>query len=89
MRRPGTDKRGNAERRRRNKYWMLETFGNGRTCPCTHCGKRLNFQTVEADRKVPGGSYRRDNIQPSCGMCNKVRSNNVTWIHPLNAQVAR
>lgn len=67
------DKRGKAADRRRRKIWMLHMFGDGDQCPCAHCGAPLTFDTVEADRIIAGGSYRRDNIQPSCGDCNKRR----------------
>jgi len=77
--RPGGEKRGNSKDRRRRKFWMLATFGNGDECSCAHCGTGLTFATVEADRIVPGGSYRRENIQPACRRCNLGRSNNVAW----------
>lgn len=83
MARAGGDKRGNAADRERRKWWMLETWGDGYNCKCVHCETMLDYFTVEADRKVPGGSYRRENIQPSCGLCNKRRSNNSEWLSPL------
>jgi hypothetical protein len=70
----GGEKRGNTRDRYRRKTWMLETFGDGTTCPCTHCGRSLTRRTLEADRIVPGGSYRRTNIQPSCRRCNVGRN---------------
>jgi 5-methylcytosine-specific restriction endonuclease McrA len=73
--RNGGDHRGSACSRRARKRWMLDTFGDGNTAPCTHCGAPLSFHEVEADRIEPGGSYARHNIQPSCGPCNKRRSN--------------
>lgn len=78
--RPGGEKRGSAADRRARKLWMLATWGTGKTCPCVHCGKRLNYETVEADRIVPGGSYRRENVQPACRACNLARSNNLDWV---------
>lgn len=59
--------------------------GDGITVRCQlqvsdSCLQTLTFATVEADRKVPGGPYRRDNIQPACPPCNKVKSNH--WITP-------
>jgi 5-methylcytosine-specific restriction endonuclease McrA len=53
---------------------MLATWGDGVKCPCVHCEAMLTYETVEADRIVPGGSYRRDNIQPACRACNLARS---------------
>lgn len=58
---------------------MLSHFGNGTTCPCAHCATELAYEQLEADRIIPGGSYRRDNVQPSCRRCNARRCNNVNW----------
>ena len=58
---------------------MLRTWGDGEKCPCVHCGRILDFATVEADRIVPGGPYRRDNVQPACRTCNLARSDNPEW----------
>jgi len=80
--RPGGDKRGNAESRRRRKHWMLATWGDGTSCPCVHCGDTVTFETVEADRIIPGESYRRSNVQPSCKPCNQSRSNKLDWVPP-------
>lgn len=85
----GDDKRGNSRDRRARKLWMLGHFGDGTTCACAHCGEQLEYAELEADRITPGGSYRRDNIQPSCGKCNKARSNNTAWISPLMATLAK
>lgn len=57
--------------------------GNGVTVPCIHCGCELTFESVEADRIVPGGSYRRANVQPACRACNLSRSDNVEWVGAL------
>lgn len=64
--------RGSATARRRRKQFLLNKFGNGETCACSHCPAILTFETVNVDRKIPGwkgGTYRRDNIQPSCADC--------------------
>jgi hypothetical protein len=37
------------------------------------CEKLLVVETLEADRIEAGGSYRHENIQPTCGGCNKRR----------------
>lgn len=79
------DKRGNSYDRAARKAWMLKTFGDGFKCPCTHCGMYLSKETLEADRIIPGGSYRRSNIQPACGGCNKKRGNKLGWVSPLMA----
>lgn len=80
--RAGGEKRGNAADRRARKTWMLATWGDGITCPCIHCGAILTYETVEADRIIPGGSYRHDNVQPAGRGCNLARSNNVNWAGP-------
>ena len=77
--RAGGDKRGNSRDRRARKLWMLATFGNGSECACVHCAATLTYDTVEADRIVPGGSYRRSNVQPACRSCNVARSNDSSW----------
>lgn len=77
--RAGGEKRGNNKDRAARKRWMLRTWGNGKTCPCTHCRKRLCYATVEADRITPGGRYTHDNIQPACRECNLARSDNPEW----------
>lgn len=41
-------------------------------CRCYRCGKLLTIDTVTVDRIVPGckgGTYRRNNIRPSCSDC--------------------
>jgi len=53
---------------------MLERFGDGQTCPCHACGVGLTYETVEADRIIPGcqgGRYVRENVRPSCAGCNR------------------
>src|SRR5882757_2182728 len=69
------DRRGSAERRRARKRWLLKEFGDGTTVDCFWgCGTTLNFGTVQQDRIVPGGPYRRDNLVPSCADCNIKRT---------------
>jgi 5-methylcytosine-specific restriction endonuclease McrA len=70
MPRQGVDRRGSSRDRARRKEWLLRTFGDGTSAPCTFCAARLTKATVEADRITPGGSYRRENIQPACRQCN-------------------
>ena len=84
--RAGGDKRGNNKDRKRRKEWLLSEFGDGETCNCVHCGKPLDINTVEADRKIPGASYARWNIQPADRHCNASRSNKLDWISPLQLQ---
>jgi hypothetical protein len=73
--RNGGDRRGSTADRRRRKQWLLDAYGNGTTVRCTHCPTLLTVTTLEADRIIPGGSYERANILPSCGPCNKKRGN--------------
>jgi hypothetical protein len=80
------DKRGNSTDRRNRKIWLCSTpkfGGNGTHVRCVHCGTLLPMAEVEADRINPGGSYRRDNIQPACGADNRARSNNAAWVSPM------
>jgi 5-methylcytosine-specific restriction endonuclease McrA len=89
--RAGGEKRGNSADRRRRRLWMLAKWGDGTTCPCTHCDATLDKHTVEADRIIPGsrgGTYRRENIQPACRTCNLARSDNVAWAPGRNLPVA-
>ena len=75
-----TNDRGSSSTRRARKTWLLVTFGDGETCPCYRCGRRLSRSMVEADRIIPGclgGSYRRENIRPICEECNKITGNAV------------
>lgn len=76
--RAGGDKRGSAADRRSRKLWMLSPQagfgGTGTKVPCVFCEAMLDYATVEADRKIPGGSYRRSNVQPACRPCNLARS---------------
>lgn len=83
--RAGGDKRGSTKNRKARKFWMLATWGNGISCPCVHCDELLTYETVEADRIVPGASYRRENVQPSCRACNLARSNDEAWVPCLVA----
>lgn len=85
MPRAGGDSRGSSYDRKRRKQWMLEHFGNGKSCRCTHCSARLVLATLEADRILPGGSYARGNIQPACRACNASRSDNPNWVSPVVA----
>jgi 5-methylcytosine-specific restriction endonuclease McrA len=89
--RPGGEKRGNSHDRAARKRWMLAQpvwHGTGTECECVHCGSLLTFATVEADRIVPGGSYARSNVQPSCRPCNAARSNRLDWVSPRLAAAA-
>jgi hypothetical protein len=64
--------------------------GDGSKVPCYwECGRELTEATVEADRIVPGGSYRRDNIVPACRPCNLARSDDgFLTVNDIAARVA-
>lgn len=83
------DKRGNAQQRRARKLWLLSPAagfgGTGEKVPCVHCSAMLSFEEIDVDRIVPGGSYRRDNVQPSCAFDNRSRGNRTEWSSPLVA----
>lgn len=76
------DKRGNAADRKARKVWMLRTYGDGTTAPCVYCDRAVSYETMEVDRIVCGGSYRRDNVQVTCVPCNKTRSDRKSWVSP-------
>lgn len=78
----GEDRRGNAKDRKARKLYLLNRYGNGVTAPCVHCGEQLTFETMQADRIIPGGSYRRENVQPSCARDNRDRGNKIDWVPP-------
>lgn len=86
--RNGGEKRGNSKDRRARKLWLLSTYGDGTNCDCVHCGMELEYSTIEADRIIPGGSYRRDNVQPSCRGCNVSRSDKRVWRSPNGRLIA-
>lgn len=78
------DLRSNNEARKARKRYLLSTpefGGDGNTVKCIHCSTELTYDTVQSDRIIPGGTYRRDNVQPSCSSCNKRRSNNIDWTY--------
>jgi 5-methylcytosine-specific restriction endonuclease McrA len=87
----GDDKRGNYRDRYARKTWLLTTpkfGGNGNVVPCVHCGAQCTRDELHADRIIPGGSYRRENVQPACAGCNIRRGNKVEWIPTRQLQMA-
>lgn len=74
------NERGSAAQRRARKAWLLATFGDGVTAPCSirfdpeHCLGEVDIHTMQVDRypipKIDGGKYTKDNIRPGCGPCN-------------------
>lgn len=76
--------RGSAESRRRRKRYLLDTFGDGESAPCSFegCEVVLTFETITVDRilmGVDGGSYRRDNIRPACMFHNASEGSKAMW----------
>lgn len=67
-----SNSRGSSYARRSRKLWLLATFGDGETAPCSFdgCLVVLTFETIEVDRfPIPGhegGRYVRGNIRPAC-----------------------
>lgn len=68
--------RGSSYSRRTRKTWLLATFGDGESAPCSFhgCDVALTFETITVDRfPVPGyagGRYVRGNIRPACARHN-------------------
>ena len=72
-----TNSRGSAANRRARKLWLLSPEsgfgGNGLLVKCYRCPAMLDFERVQADRRLAGilgGTYARHNIRPCCGDCN-------------------
>lgn len=98
--RHGGDKRGNSTTRRARKNWLLGAIadkklgmapfgGNGQSVPCVFCQCELTYATLEADRVIPGGSYRRENVQPACRPCNLARSDDMVTPEEIALRVQR
>jgi hypothetical protein len=68
--RRGGDRRGSNTTRFVRRMWLLSTYGDGETAPCSFCEIDLDLGSVEADRIEHGGPYRRENVQPACRTCN-------------------
>lgn len=51
-------------------------------CRCYRCGRLMTAATLTVDRIKPGckgGTYRRDNIRPSCDDCATDTGNELRW----------
>lgn len=93
--RQGGDDRPGSVRRRKLRQDLLTEFGDGTTCPCLNCGRRLDITTVSMDRIIPGsdnGRYVPKNLIPMDYDCNRVRSNSdfddmsATWMISASAR---
>jgi hypothetical protein len=73
--------RGSSSDRRKSRQKLLHEFGDGKTCPCVYCGRRLDDSTLTRDKIYTareGGRYRHDNLVPACLACNKSRGD-ISW----------
>lgn len=67
---------GSSYDRRKRKLFLLTKFGDGETAVCSFdgCDVVLTFDTITVDRfpimGCDGGTYRRENIRPSCAFHN-------------------
>lgn len=73
------NQRGSSHERRVRRQWLLDTYGDGETAPCSiawdeHCLGDVDATTLTVDRHpvpgVDGGTYDKNNIRPGCGPCN-------------------
>jgi hypothetical protein len=84
--RAGGDRRGNNLARRKRAKALAAEFGDGETCTCPDCGQRIAADPAVADKlgidqltqdKILvgtfGGSYKLENLIPTCGDCNQSR----------------
>jgi 5-methylcytosine-specific restriction endonuclease McrA len=84
--RAGGDRRGSNRNRRQRKVWLLATFDPDLGPDKARCALRLSaacaevvtFGTVTADRIDPGGTYRRENVQPACRPCQNTQGALIT-----------
>ncbi len=74
--RAGGDGRGSSKDRAARTGKLLNEFGDGKHCPCSYCGTKLDAHTLTQDRIYPGsagGRYIYANLLPACGHCNSSR----------------
>lgn len=75
------DLRGSNADRRARKLWLLQTYGDGELTVCFRCNVPLDYETVTADRIIPGargGTYERGNLRPACQPC-QTETGNEIW----------
>jgi 5-methylcytosine-specific restriction endonuclease McrA len=61
-------------------------------CRCYRCGKLLTLATLTVDRIIPGckgGTYRRNNIRPSCSDCANKQGGELRAENRSNVPVVR
>lgn len=84
--RPGGEKRGGSKDRRNRRLWLLATFDKDLGPDLARCWLDLSpsclvtvdIHTLTVDRITPGGSYRHENIQPACRVCQNVQGALIT-----------
>ncbi len=68
--RAGGEKRGNSKDRKRRKFWMLLTFGDGNFTFCVHCTTELDYdsvwQSTRSLRQVRS-EFREVEVEPYLG----------------------
>lgn len=79
---------GSSYARRARRRFLIAKFASpsGKTIPCHWCGKKMRTATskrplgvFQVDRLLcghAGGTYKRDNVVPSCQKCNGGRCGN-------------
>jgi hypothetical protein len=68
--------RPNSRDRARLRQRLAREFGDGKTCPCVHCGKVLSLDQISLDKiytTAEGGTYRFGNTLGACLKCNMAR----------------
>ncbi len=68
-----SNQRGSSYERAKRRQFLMDKYGDGEKCLCTHCGVVLTVFSVTCDRIIPGilgGTYSRSNVRPSCLPCN-------------------
>lgn len=79
-----SNSRGSSHARRARRQYLLDTFGDGVTCPCfvPECTQILTEKTVTVDRVIlgrDGGRYVRENIRPACATHNSSEGSKARW----------
>lgn len=76
--------------RRARRAWLLRVFGDGKRVPCFWCDKPL--RKPQLDRWPVcghrGGTYRRSNLVPACGDCNRNRCNECLSLEKKDREVS-
>lgn len=67
--RSGGDGRNNSKDRAASRRNLVKEFGDGETCACVTCGRKLTPDTVSRSRIISGaegGTYALNNLLPQC-----------------------